>query len=159
MKRGFCLIFALHCVLAVFAQREPRLPTSRSAYATPAFPVPSRTPDREQLAQIRRKYGMFIHFGINTFCDEEWTDGTRPPSVYRPAMIDADQWIATAKAAGMKYVILVTKHEDGFCLWDSRYTDYDVAGYQQLFADTRAGRDPGSLHVFGQPCLRRQYHG
>jgi alpha-L-fucosidase len=97
---------------------------------TPCFaqyqPEPSTTPSQAQRAQIARKYGMFIHFGINTFCDEEWTDGTKPPSVYRPAAIDADQWIATAKAAGMKYVILVTKHEDGFCLWDSRYTDYDV---------------------------------
>src|SRR5579872_4487466 len=111
LKAGFFLLVALHCGLSVLGQREPR---------------PSRKPSKEQLAQIERKYGMFIHFGINTFCDEEWTDGTRPPSTYRPPVIDADQWIATAKAAGMKYVILVTKHEDGFCLWDSKYTEYDV---------------------------------
>src|ERR1700727_2997104 len=101
MKVGFCLLVAFQCVLLICAQQEPRSST---------------TPSKEQLAQIGRKYGMFIHFGINTFCDEEWTDGTRAPSTYRPATIDADQWIATAKAAGMKYVILVTKHEDGFCL-------------------------------------------
>jgi alpha-L-fucosidase len=111
MKIGFCILAGFSCTLFAYAQPEPR---------------PSNIPGREQLAQIGRKYGMFIHFGINTFCDEEWTDGTRAPSTYRPSAIDADQWIATAKAAGMKYVILVTKHEDGFCLWDSRYTDYDV---------------------------------
>jgi alpha-L-fucosidase len=111
MKSAFCLLGALHWILVCGAQPMPQ---------------PSTTPSREQRAQIARKYGMFIHFGINTFCDEEWTDGTRPASAYRPATIDADQWIATAKAAGMKYVILVTKHEDGFCLWDSRLTDYDV---------------------------------
>ena len=89
-------------------------------------PIPSGKPSVYQLAQIQRKYGMFIHFGINTFWDQEWTDGTKPPSSYQPSAVDADQWIRTAKQAGMKYVILVTKHVDGFCLWDSRYTDYDV---------------------------------
>lgn len=91
------------------------------------LPVPSKTPNKAQLKQIERKYGMFIHFGINTFHDMEWTDGSKPTSSYTPAAIDAEQWIKTAKDAGMKYVILVTKHHDGFCLWDSQFTEYDVA--------------------------------
>lgn len=70
---------------------------------------------------------MFIHFGINTFHDEEWTDGSKSASSYAPSAIDAEQWIRTAKEAGMKYVILIAKHHDGFCLWDSHYTEYDVA--------------------------------
>jgi len=90
-------------------------------------PTPSEHPNKAQQAQIARKYGMFIHFGINTFHDMEWTDGTKLTSSYMPTIIDADQWIQTAKMAGMKYVILVTKHHDGFCLWDSKYTDYDVS--------------------------------
>lgn len=90
-------------------------------------PQPSNKPSTYQQEQIKRKYGMFIHFGINTFYDEEWTDGSKPSSSYKPAAIDADQWIRVAKQAGMKYVIMVTKHVDGFCLWDSQYTDYDVA--------------------------------
>ncbi|HEX4849210.1 MAG TPA: alpha-L-fucosidase [Puia sp.] len=90
-------------------------------------PLPSTKPSKYQQAQIARKYGMFIHFGINTFHDEEWTDGSKPPQSFRPAAVDADQWISTAKEAGMKYVILVTKHVDGFCMWNSLYTDYDVA--------------------------------
>lgn len=100
--------------------------TSLMAQA-PVLPVPSEQPSPAQLKQIGRKYGMFIHFGINTFHDEEWTDGSKPASSYCPSQIDADQWIKTAKDAGMKYVILITKHHEGFCLWDSRYTDYDVA--------------------------------
>lgn len=91
------------------------------------LPVPSTTPSAAQQQQIARKYGMFIHFGINTFHDEEWTDGSKPASSYAPSAVDAEQWIQTAKDAGMKYVILITKHHDGFCLWDSQYTDYDVA--------------------------------
>ena len=90
-------------------------------------PTPSNKPGIYQLAQIKRKYGMFIHFGINTFYDEEWTDGSKPASSYKPLTVDADQWVHVAKEAGMKYVILVSKHVDGFCLWDSKYTDYDVA--------------------------------
>lgn len=91
------------------------------------LPIPSTEPSDEQLAQINRKYGMFIHFGINTFHDMEWTDGSKPVSSYQPTAIDAEQWVRTAKDAGMKYVILITKHHDGFCLWDSEYTEYDVA--------------------------------
>lgn len=91
------------------------------------LPKPSHSPNKAQMAQINRKYGMFLHFGINTFHDQEWTDGTKPASSYRPTVIDAEQWIRTARDAGMKYVILITKHHDGFCLWDSKYTDYDVA--------------------------------
>ena len=87
----------------------------------------SDRPTPGMLAQIQRRYGMFIHFGINTFHNEEWTDGSKPATSYRPDTINADQWILTAKNAGMKYVILVCKHHDGFCLWDSKYTTYDVA--------------------------------
>lgn len=91
------------------------------------LPQPSVRPSQAQQEQIARKYGMFIHFGINTFHDEEWTDGSKPASSYAPSAIDAEQWIRTAKEVGMKYVILIAKHHDGFCLWDSRYTEYDVA--------------------------------
>ncbi len=91
------------------------------------LPIPSTKPSKAQLYQIHRKYGMFIHFGINTFANEEWTDGSVPAAKYNPSDIDAEQWVKTAKDAGMKYVILITKHHDGFCLWDSKYTTYDVA--------------------------------
>ncbi|MCY4781569.1 alpha-L-fucosidase [Sphingobacterium sp. UT-1RO-CII-1] len=90
-------------------------------------PTPGLLPNKYQKEQINRKYGMFIHFGINTFHDQEWTDGSKPVESYNPETVDAKQWVATAKAAGMKYIILVAKHHEGFCLWDSRYTEYDVA--------------------------------
>jgi len=90
-------------------------------------PIPATSPNKYQQLQINRKYGMFIHFGINTFHNEEWTDGTLPASSYNPLAIDAKQWVETAKKAGMKYIILTTKHHEGFCLWDSKYTEYDVA--------------------------------
>ncbi|MFA9392105.1 MAG: alpha-L-fucosidase [Prolixibacteraceae bacterium] len=90
------------------------------------LPVASSTPSDAQQKQIERKYGMFIHFGMNTFLNVEWSDGKSDPSVYQPTAIDAENWVRTAKDAGMKYVILVTKHHEGFCLWNSKFTNYDV---------------------------------
>lgn len=55
------------------------------------LPIPSESPSRAQLKQINRKYGMFIHFGINTFHNMEWTDGTLLAESYQPSGIDADQ--------------------------------------------------------------------
>lgn len=91
------------------------------------MPTSSTQASKHQLEQIKRKYGMFVHFGINTFHNEEWTDGSKPATSYSPTEIDAKQWVATAKKSGMKYIILVAKHHEGFCLWDSKYTEYDVA--------------------------------
>lgn len=90
------------------------------------LPTPSAAPNAAQKKQIARQYGMFIHFGINTFQDEEWTDGSKPVLSYCPTAIDADQWVKAAKDAGMEYVIFIAKHHEGFCLWDSKYTEYDV---------------------------------
>ncbi|MFD0894280.1 alpha-L-fucosidase [Luteolibacter ambystomatis] len=101
-----------------------------SATATLAIgraPTPSTLPDAVQQMQMDRKYGMFCHFGVNTFADQEWTDGTLPATTFNPTAVDADQWVLAAKAAGMRYLLLTTKHHDGFCLWPSAYTTYDVA--------------------------------
>lgn len=88
---------------------------------------PSTTPDTVQQALIDRGYGMFIHFGMNTFIEAEWSDGTAPASAYCPTELNPAQWVDVARRAGFRYVILTVKHHDGFCLWDSKVTDYDVA--------------------------------
>ena len=89
--------------------------------------VPSNKPNKSQQLQMKRAYGMFIHFGVNTFTGDEWSDGTIPVEKYAPTGLDCDQWIKVAKDAGFRYVLLTTKHHDGFCLWNSNYTEYDVA--------------------------------
>ncbi|MFW5761526.1 MAG: alpha-L-fucosidase [Cyclobacteriaceae bacterium] len=83
-------------------------------------------PTAAQQAWMDMKFGMFVHFGINTYYDKEWSDGDLDPVKFNPTQLDTDQWCRTAKDAGMKYIVLVTKHHDGFCLWPSKYTDYSV---------------------------------
>lgn len=94
--------------------------------AEPLTLAPSMEPNPRQQAQIDRKYGLFLHYGINTFHDVEWSDGTKPASSYQPTALDVEQWIKTACEAGMRYVLIISKHHDGFCLWDSPWTSYDV---------------------------------
>lgn len=81
-------------------------------------PIPAEEPSQGQLQQMKRKFGMFLHFGINTFENVQWSDGTVPAERYCPGQIDADQWVRTACEAGMKFVLLVSKYHDGFCMWD-----------------------------------------
>lgn len=87
---------------------------------------PSSQPSAAQLEQMERQFGMFLHFGVNTFGNVEWSDGGIQALSYQPDTIDADQWVRTAWEAGMNYVILITKHHDGFCLWDTDTTPYSV---------------------------------
>jgi alpha-L-fucosidase len=88
---------------------------------------PRPRPSAAQLAWQRDELAMFIHFGVNTFTDREWGDGTESPQLFNPTALDAAQWARTARAAGFKAMILTAKHHDGFCLWPSRTTTHSVA--------------------------------
>ena len=83
-------------------------------------------PSPQQVSWQEMEIGVIVHFGTNTFLDREWGDGTAEPGVFRPSALDAEQWIRAVKAAGAKYIILVAKHHDGFCLWPSELTSYSV---------------------------------
>ncbi|MDX9974143.1 MAG: alpha-L-fucosidase [FCB group bacterium] len=72
-------------------------------------------------------YGMFIHFGMSTFVQNELPDGQAPATTYAPDKLDVDQWVSVARDAGMKYIVLTSKHVAGHCLWPSKHTDYTVA--------------------------------
>ncbi|MHC4206651.1 MAG: alpha-L-fucosidase, partial [Planctomycetota bacterium] len=104
--------------------------------------------DKDERMQWWRqaRFGMFIHWGLYAVPAGEWK-GEKIPGIgewimerakipvseyeplarqFNPVRFDARQWVRIAKNAGMKYIVITSKHHDGFCLWDSKYTDYDV---------------------------------
>ncbi|SBW02874.1 conserved exported hypothetical protein [uncultured Dysgonomonas sp.] len=82
-------------------------------------------PDLQQ-EFINLRFGMFIHFNIPTFMSDDWADPDASPSIFNPRKLDCNQWAKTAKEANMSYGCLTTKHHSGFCIWDTKTTDYNV---------------------------------
>jgi len=79
----------------------------------------------EQIKQLQ--FGMFTCWSFSTFSGTEWTPTTGKDASYFKAIgCDTDQWVKTAKDAGMKYILFLTKHHDGFCLWDTATTEKKV---------------------------------
>lgn len=83
-------------------------------------------PSPQQVAWQDLEIGAIIHFGPNTFMDREWGDGTADSSVFNPPHVDPEQWMRAAKSAGVKYIVFVAKHHDGFCLWPTEKTNYSI---------------------------------
>ena len=94
---------------------------------TPPAPEPfGATPSPQQAAWQQLEYYAFVHFNMNTFTDVEWGEGQESPQSFNPAALDCNQWAQTAKAAGMKGIIITAKHHDGFCLWPTQYSEHSV---------------------------------
>ncbi len=92
------------------------------------------------------RFGMFIHWGVYAVLGGEWQGkpvggyaewiqaGADIPKAqyaplaekFNPTSYDPEKWVLAAKAAGMRYIVITTKHHDGFCLWPSRFTAYDI---------------------------------
>jgi len=114
--------------LALNAADSPSAPPP-----TPKFPPVQ--PEAMKKWQDNR-FGMFIHWGPVSLTAQEigWSRGAQTPievydNLYRrfnPTSFNADEWVKVAKDAGMKYIVLTTKHHDGFCLFDTKLTDYNI---------------------------------
>lgn len=79
---------------------------------------------QQQFEDLR--FGMFIHFNIPTYANQDWPDPDASPDLFNLARLDCDQWAKAAQSAGMTYGCLTTKHHSGFCIWDTKTTDYSV---------------------------------
>ena len=116
MRRYEILVTAVAMLMVAASCKEGKAPE-------PYGPVPTAA----QLEWQRMEYYMFVHFGPNTFTDNEWGTGDEDPDVFAPTDLDCEQWARIAREAGMKGIILTAKHHDGFCLWPSKYSRHTVA--------------------------------
>ena len=96
----------------------------RSPLAAPAAGAVDMNRRAAELKNL--KWGMFICWSFSTFSGKEWTPGVKDASYFKATGCDTDQWARTAKEAGMGYILFLTKHHDGFCLWDTKTTDRKV---------------------------------
>lgn len=85
------------------------------------------TPSAAQLAWQEEELAMFLHFGINTFTDREWGDGSEDPALFSPSRFDAREWARSARAGGFRTMVLTAKHHDGFYLWPTATTRHSIA--------------------------------
>ena len=126
------------------------------------YTVPTDAKVREKLADWKKiKFGLLMHWGTYSqwgvveswsICpeDEGWTQRRGPYSAdwytylkayenlqttFNPVKFNPERWAAAAKDAGMKYVVFTTKHHDGFCMFDSKETDYKITGSKSPFAN------------------------
>lgn len=84
-------------------------------------------PTEAQLNWHEMEMYCLIHFTPTTFQNKEWGFGDAPVNLFNPLQFDADQIAAAAKSAGFNGLISVAKHHDGFCLWPTKTTDYDIS--------------------------------
>ena len=113
---------------AALAPDPPSAPSSRGAMPAADQINPRRLPDDVRAKQVRNmRWGMFVCWSFSTFSGREWTPTQdKDASFFKATGCDTDQWCRTARDAGMGYVLFLTKHHDGFCLWDTKTTDKKV---------------------------------
>ncbi|MEP6806379.1 MAG: alpha-L-fucosidase, partial [Flavobacterium sp.] len=83
-------------------------------------------PTQKQIDWQEMEFYAFVHFSLNTFTNKEWGYGDESLELFNPTNLDVRQWAKVVKESGMKGIILVAKHHDGFCLWPSAYTERSV---------------------------------
>ena len=94
--------------------------------AGPVVHAEPARPTADQVLWQSYEIGMFVHFSMNTWQDQEYDDLSTPLSEFNPERLDTDQWARVAQDMGAKYIVFVAKHVGGFCMWPTETTDYSV---------------------------------
>ncbi|EDM37625.1 hypothetical protein PBAL39_10786 [Pedobacter sp. BAL39] len=101
------------------------LMNSGAAFAQTAKTTQAPLPQLQQ-EFVDLGFGMFIHYNIPTYMDDDWADPDALPAIFNPKKLNTDQWARAAKSANMTYGCLTTKHHSGFAIWDTKTTPYNV---------------------------------
>src|SRR5689334_23900152 len=106
--------------------------TALAAPLASSFAAATKVEPATRRIRVLKKYedlqfGVSYHFSMNTFTGNDYETGSVPASTYNPTHLDVRQWIRVAHDMGARYAVLTAKHMSGFCLWDSKGYDYDVA--------------------------------
>ncbi|MDR1957945.1 MAG: alpha-L-fucosidase, partial [Planctomycetaceae bacterium] len=115
---NWCSVLCLLCLV--------RFPLSAVSQEKESVPI-DMTKRTQELKDLR--WGMFLCWSFSTFSGREWTSAAKENDLAKlfPAKeADTDQWAKTAKEAEMGYILFLTKHHDGFCLWDTKTTDRKI---------------------------------
>jgi alpha-L-fucosidase len=149
MKRAvvFCAIAsvaaAMFCQTAKAADGTPNANTSDAASASVDL--------KKRAEELKRlKWGMFICWSFSSFSGKEWTPGVKDVAFFKATGCDTDQWARTAKEAGMGYILFLTKHHDGFCLWDTKTTNRKATRSplgRDVLAELRKSCDKYGVHL------------
>jgi alpha-L-fucosidase len=89
-------------------------------------PVELAKPSPEKQAFQYLELGVFIHYSIDTYGIRGLSSGETPASAFNPTALNTEQWVLAAKAMGATYMVLTARHEQGFCLWPTKTTDYSI---------------------------------
>lgn len=121
MKKIFTVLLVFVLVLPLFAQDQ-------------YYPSEGNLENREWFQDS--KFGLFVHWGVySVLSNGEWVMNNtkipikqyeKLPSFFNPIDFDPDEWVAMVKGAGMKYIVITSKHHDGFAMFDSKVSDYDI---------------------------------
>ena len=121
MKKTICSLFSLLFLMANSYSQQ---------YTPSAQNLAARTVFQDN------KFGMFIHWGVySVLGDAEWVMNNQNisaktyeklPKFFNPTAFDAEKWVKTAKNAGMKYITITSKHHDGFAMWGSKASPYNI---------------------------------
>lgn len=142
MKRCYCLLL-LFFSTQLLAQQG-------TGYSPAADNLSARSKFQDM------KFGMFIHWGLSSMlADGEWVmnnrnikkqDYTRLLPAFNPVEFNAAQWVSTAKNAGMKYLVFITRHHDGFSNWDTKESEWKIT-------NTPYGKDV--LKLLAEECRKQ----
>jgi alpha-L-fucosidase len=127
--------------------------------------VPLARPSAQQVAWQDLEMGMFVHFAPNTWQDVESDNLTTPLAKINPVDLNTDQWAEAAVALGARYIVFVAKHQGGFCMWQTKTTEYSIRntpwkdGKGDVLAEIAASCKKFGLKLGAYVCPRDDHFG